>query len=330
VERAEAALDAGEQNLKEGRYREAVEAFRGGEAIIDGVPLQHSLRQRLRDARKVADRGRVMADLHSLCEQVRPLYAVEGMPTGQVRAVAAQCRTLWNERESIARELSGNSNHDARWKMDLLDLGILTAHLETLSAPADHIGTARLRALDTLAQAEELLGPNCVLYRERARLATALNLRSEAEEADRRYRAMSPRTAWEHLAIGRSALGEGDAKRALAALDRSLELQPDTIWANYYRGLASLRLDRPIESVAAFSACVALLPDSAWCFHNRGLAYAMAGRPEQAMADVNRALSLDPQFAAAYLQRASLYRQAGRTAEAAADLEQARKLGAIP
>jgi tetratricopeptide (TPR) repeat protein len=328
VEQAQAALYAGEQRLAEKRYREAEELFRGGEVLIEGVPFQESLRQRLRDARRSADRGQVMSDLHSLCERVRLLYAAEGVPPQQLQAVAAQCRTLWDRREDIARELrTGSEGEETSWQTDLLDLGILTAYFETQTAPADLMRTTRLRGLETLDQAEQLLGPSAVLDRERARHAAALGLQSEADAADRRSNSRRPRTAWEHLVIGRSALGAGDVAGALAALDRSLDLEPDSIWANYYKGICCLRLDRPTEAVAAFSACVALSPQSAWCFHNRGLAFARAGQADQALADVNRALALEPQLAAAYLARAAIHERAGRIAEAKSDREQARKLG---
>ena len=52
-----------------------------------------------------AERGQVGTELHSLCENVRPLYAVDDAPPAQLQKVSAQCRTLWNQREMIARQL---------------------------------------------------------------------------------------------------------------------------------------------------------------------------------------------------------------------------------
>lgn len=326
---AERALEYGERHLSRQQYREAAEAFRGGEALVDGVPGQFNLRDRLRHGRHEAERGQIAAELHALCEQVRPFYAAEIAPLPQIHKIAAQCRTLWDQREAIARQLLTLSapEDEQLWRTDLLDLGILTAHLEVEAESAGNRDRAHRRALQTLSQAEELLGPSGVLCLERARHQRALQLEAEADDSTRRSETLPARTAWEHLVIGRVALAAGDARRALAALDRSLALDPRSVWANYYKGLGCLRQAHAAEAVAAFSACVALAPDSAWCVHNRGLAFLKAGRTDQALKDFDRALSIDPHFAVAYLSRAAVHQQAGRAAEAEADLRRAAEHG---
>jgi eukaryotic-like serine/threonine-protein kinase len=331
VRGAEAALENGEHHLVRQQYREAAESFRGGVALIEGVPGQLNLRDRLSQGRHDAERGQVAADLHTLCEHVRPLYAVEGIPPGQLKSVAAQCRTLWDQREVIDRQLLAHPGPDDQpWRIDLLDLGILTAHLEVHAAlPAD-CDTARRGALETLAQAEELLGPSGVLFEERSRLQRALHLDRDADASVRRAEALPPRTAWECLVAGRTALAAGDVPKARVLLERSSALDPRSVWANYYLGLCCLRQGQPTEAIAAFSACVALAPESAWCVHNRGLAFLKAGRGEQAIKDFDKALASDPQFVSAYLSRAAAYQQMGRTAEAEADLQKASELGVAP
>jgi tetratricopeptide (TPR) repeat protein len=292
--RARAALRDGQALLDRGRYREAAEACRTAEALLEGLPFQRGLRARLGETRQSADRAQAAADLHALCEQVRPLYAAEVLPPAQARGAADRCRELWAARTDIVSRLSDQPTPEleARWRTDLLDLGVLTAHLEARAAPTD--AAAHERSLMILAEAEELLGPSAVLYLERARHARAVGRPAEADVAEGRAAQFAPRTAWDHLAVGRARLGAGDLAGAAVALDRCVELDPRSAWGHYHRGVCALRMNEPLVAVAAFSACLALHPDSAWCLYNRGLAYAAAGRADRATADLGQALARDP------------------------------------
>ena len=294
--RARAALRDGQALLDQGRFQEAAEACRTGEALLGGVPFQRPLRDRLGQTRQSADKARAAADLHALCERVRPLYAAEAVTPAQVQEAAARCRELWAARADVASRLAGQPTPEleARWRTDLLDLGILTAHLEAAAASPDDAAAAHRRALATLTEAEELFGPSGVLYVERARHLRAVGQAAEADAAERRAGERTARTAWDHLAVGRSRLGAGDLAGAATALDRCVELDPRSVWGHYYRGVCALRMKDPPVAVAAFSACLALQPDGAWCLYNRGLAYAAAGRADRAAPDLHRALAIDP------------------------------------
>jgi tetratricopeptide (TPR) repeat protein len=327
LDRARATLEAGEDHLREHRYAEAAEAFRQGDGALDGIPLRHPLHARFRAARHDAEGGLAVAELHQFCERVRPLYAVETVPAGQARAVAARCREVWDRRAAVADSLADRQADGPQWRADLLDIGILTAVLETGSAPAGGEEAAQRRALATLDEAETLLGPSGVLYLERAWVARALGMAAVADEAARRARDLPPRTPWEHLAVARAHLGAGDIPLASAELDKCLAREPDSVWANYYQGLCCLRLDRPVQAVAAFSACTARAPGSGWCAFNRGLAFTQAGEPERAVADFDRALNLDPSLAVALIGRAAALQRAGRPADALADLHRAEDRG---
>jgi len=286
--RAELALKAGERNLAEHRYREASEAFRGGESLVEGVPLQSRLRDRLRESRNEAERGQLVSELRLLCEKVRPLYAAEMRLPPSFHSLAAQCRSLWDQRETIARQLA--TYHDDSWKRDLLDLAILTVHFETFQNGSEKV---RHDAIETLDQAEAMFGPSRVLHLERARL--------EACESSTSAQVPEATTAWDYLVEGRASLAEGKLKEALVALNRSLALEPQSLWANFYQGSCCLRMGKLTEAVAAFSACVALAPESSWCVYNRGLAFQKSGNRELALDDFDKAVRLDPGFREARL-----------------------------
>jgi tetratricopeptide (TPR) repeat protein len=308
ADRARVALGEAEEHLAGGRYAEAERAGRGGEELLDGVPLRGPLRSRLREVRRAAERGLAADELHVLCERVRPLYTAPASAATQVRAAELRCRELWDDRDRLVRLLAGQSPTEAerRWRLDLLDLGILTAHLGVRLAQPGGLTAARRRALDTLAEAEALLGSSPVLYRERAGYARALGMGALADEADRLADRLPPRSAWEYTASGRAALASGDLARASADLDRAVAQEPGSFWPNYHRGVCRLRMGEPAEALASFGACVSLAPANAWCFYNRGLAYAELGRLESARADFDRAIALDRDFEAAYHAKAAV------------------------
>ncbi len=330
AERAAVALQEGEAHFQHGRYAESLEAFRCGEALLCGVPFSDSLADRLRNARRTAERAQTAAELHRFCEQVRPLYGTDA--SADVRAAADRCRTFWAEREQIVSRLEGQptAELDRQWRADLLDLGILTAHLRAKSATPGNETPAHRLALTILDEAETLLGPSGVLCLERAVHAKAIGLQSLADGATRQAAALAPRTAWEHLVVGRAILASGDLRGAATAFERCLELDPGSLWGNHFRGVCLLRSGDAAGAASAFSACVALSRQSPWFHYNRGLAHAESGRLDWARADFDRALALDSRFAAAFVGRALVHHHAGRATEALADLRTALDAGFAP
>jgi serine/threonine protein kinase len=292
---AEGALHQGEEQLRRGHYTEALDTFRHGAALTDDLPLVGELRRQLRDGIDRAERGQTAEELHRLCERLRPLYGADVLPAEEAGAVADRCRELWEKREVIARRLGEQAppGLEQQTRADLLDLAILWANLRVRAAAPGEADPARREALETLAQAEALFGPSCVLYQERRAHALALGQTEVAEAAARQAEALASRGAWEHYALGRAYLQDGDLRRAADQLDRALGLEPQGLWPNFYKGLCAHRMGRYQEALAAFSACVVLAPQSAACYYNRGLAYEALGCPERAAQDFERARKLD-------------------------------------
>jgi serine/threonine protein kinase/Flp pilus assembly protein TadD len=321
--KAEAALAEGRDHLRQGRYEEAAAALRRGLAVVEDVPFTRDLTRRLDDQRRRAEQGQAARDLHLFAERVRALSEPGALASADARALSPLCGQFWEQRGLIARLLG-----EQQVRADLLDLAVFWTNLRVREAGGS--AAARREALEVLDQAEALFGPGGVLYRERQAHAAALGLTDVAREAERQAAAHPPRTAWDHLALGRACYRAGDLAGAEAHFDRALELQPQNLWAHCYKGRCAQQAGRHAEAVSAFTACVALAPDRAWCFHNRGLAHEGLGQAERALRDYDRALRLDPALAAAALNRGVLHYRGGRYPEALADLRRAQDGGAGP
>jgi serine/threonine protein kinase/tetratricopeptide (TPR) repeat protein len=327
--RAETALREGEQYLQHQHHAQAVDAFRGGVALAEDLPVRGRLLHQLQDSLREAERGQAADALHLLCERIRPLYGADFLPAEQARAAAAHCRNVWQQRALISARLGSRPAPavDQQLQADLLELAIVWAHLHVRLAAPTAARAAHQEALEALAEAEALFGPSCVLYQERRTLALALGLADMADAASRRGAALPPRSAWEHYALGRAYLQVGDLRRATELIERSLELQPQATWPNFYKGLCAYRLGQYEDALLAFTACAVLVPHSAACFYNRGRAFAELGRLDRALHDYDHALQLDPTLAAAALSRAEVYRRQQRYDQALADLQRARRDG---
>jgi tetratricopeptide (TPR) repeat protein len=328
AEQARTALRQGSEYLLAGRYPEALEALKAGGAFADGLPFHGELIAGLCEQRQRAELGVAARDLHDLCDRVRPLYAAHDLPDRLVRVVESYCRTVWDRRDLLVAGLDTSPDLDPQVRADLLDLAVLWADLHIRLAAPTAGRAAQEQALTILAEAEELLGPNCVVAREKQSLAAALGRMASADAAARQAAALPPRTAWEHYALGRIQLRNGDLAGAVAEMERALALQPHDVWPNYFKGACCFRAGQFEDAVTAFSVCVALVPDCAWCYFNRGLALAERGRPDAARADFDRALRLNPGLAPAALNRGVLHLKAGRPDDALADFRLALDHGA--
>ena len=271
---ASVALADGQRQLQNGRS--GGDALRRGLELLDGVPFQHDLRARLQADLVAARRFELAGQLRSLADDVRLLYISDDLPPGRLAALAAQCETLWRRRGELDDSVSGD---------DLRDVALFAARAQP--RPAD--------ALRLLDEAEAAFGASAVLDHERA-----------ARGGDARNRSLPARSAWEHVALGRTHLAAGDPRAASRALSAALALEPAARWANFYAGVCAFRTNRFEEARAAFSLCIGAAPDDANAFYNRALASAALGRPGEALSDCERALTLSPNHAHAFALREQL------------------------
>jgi tetratricopeptide (TPR) repeat protein len=327
---APAALDEGRDGLRRQQYEAAVTSLRRGLELAEESPWNLDLAGELRDQLGQAERARAVGELHELAEHARAVAGSDPLAPAAGQAVLGHCRTFWERRELILRQLGPplSPELEQQARDDLLDIALLGTNLRARLAAPGEVATARREALAVLAEAEALFGPSRTVCQEQQRNAAALGEAELAEQAARRGAALSPRSAWEHCALGRAHLEAGDPAAAAPLFDRAVELQPQGLWPNFYKGKCASLLGKHADAVGAFSACVALAPDSGWCFYNRGLAYATLGRADEALRDYDHALRLEPTLAAAALNRGMLRYKAKRYPEALADLERALEAGA--
>ena len=103
----------------------------------------------------------------------------------------------------------------------------------------DQVDHARREALQVLTEAESEFGGSIVLSRERQKLTAALGRNDLARQAAKEIATLTPRTAWEHHAIGRSLLGSGQYDRAAKQLRQAVDHDPGAFWPNFYLGICA-------------------------------------------------------------------------------------------
>jgi serine/threonine protein kinase/Flp pilus assembly protein TadD len=329
---AQTALVEGHDQLTNQQYEEAVRTLTRGQARIKGLSANRELAEALDAQLHTAKRARQAHDLHVLVERLRFSYDVDNLAGPVANGLDTRSRTLWDARSELIESRGADLEPEVenRIRTDLLELSVLWTDLHVRLVPKDDAVNARQQALQVLAEAEELFGPNHIIYRERQSHAEALGQTDVAREAARRASELPPRTAWAHYALGRFLFRSGNLESAVAEFSQALELRPQDFWPYFYQGICAYRLHRYDEAVGAFQVCVALAPNCAECFYNRGLAHGALGQTAQALSDYDHALLLNPFLVEANLNRGILYYQEKRYAEARADFERALQDGADP
>jgi serine/threonine protein kinase len=307
-------LEAGRQQLRQGRYGPARENLRQGLSMARTVPGAGGLMMNLQLALDEATRQEGAADFHALVDRVRYLYPFDSLAASALGQLQGRCLQAWSRRGLVRKRLGGDEATSARLQADLLDLALLASEMGGRAG-----GAMRREGQRVLAEAQAESGASPVL-------AQARWLAGEAAAPP----AEPPHTAWEHYAVGRLFLSADDLAAASHHLAVAVRLEPAGLWPNFYAGQCAYRRQRHQEAVAAFSVCVGSALDQPAPYVNRALARAALHDEDEALADYTRALELDPGFALARLNRGILHHKAGRNDDAMNDLRLALQQGADP
>jgi serine/threonine protein kinase/Flp pilus assembly protein TadD len=294
-------LHAAREQLAESESQERVRAYEAGAVrALLLVNANTDLRDHTRQGRAV-------------CEETLGLYGVLDRPD-------------WQERPEWLR-----LTEDERRRLgdDTRELLLLLAWARTRVAPGDK-GVLR-EALALLDRAETVAGlaHSPALWLDRASYLRQLGDEAGAAAAVAQAGRLRPANARDHYllatAYARSAGKDGRA-RAIAELNRCIELNPRYYWAWFQRGVCHQSAGDHLLAAADFGACVGLWPEFAWAHFNLGCAHDRAGLKEEAVRSYTAALARDAVFVDAYLNRGMALLALGRTVDALADFTRAADL----
>jgi eukaryotic-like serine/threonine-protein kinase len=309
-------LEDGRRERAGGRFGEAIRALGRGLESAAAVPAPEDLKEALRRELRLAERGRLAEDLHSLADRIRARHGADLPSPAEGQSLLRLCRAVWDRRDGLlAAGPEPLDETERAIRTDLLELAAIASDLRVSHAPPDGLADARRNARQLLDEAETLCGPSFALDARR----------DDLDDAPGRERARGirrvPNSAWEHYESGRFNLRVGRLEEAARAFQRSLDLRPQDFWANFYHGLCSFRLRRFDDASVDFRVCLAIEPGSAVAHYNRALAHDALGRSQDAFRGYTKAIELAPGLAAAHLNRGIVSYKDGRHAAAVADFE---------
>lgn len=144
-------------------------------------------------------------------------------------------------------------------------------------------------------------------------------------------RTATPENARAHYLAAYCLERSGDHEKALAAIDRTLEVQPDFAGGSLLRGRVLRSLNRTDEAEAAFKKEIETsqhetVRNDAW--GALAILYKDAGRTEDAIAAFEKIIELQPTRGEAYVELSALYGKNGDRAKQADVLERAKQAGA--
>ncbi len=121
-------------------------------------------------------------------------------------------------------------------------------------------------------------------------------------------------------------LAVGEHEKAVADLDRALEIDGNDARVWYNRGLANAQAGRFEQALHDWDRAVAASPDFPAAWLNRGIVRAQTDNLAGAEEDFGRAIELEPQAADAYLYRADVRYRQKKYAPALQDLQSVETL----
>lgn len=146
---------------------------------------------------------------------------------------------------------------------------------------------------------------------------TAIESRPDASATDRAALFISRAEAYDD---------KGDVDRAIADLNKAIELDPNSVVAFENRGTLFVRSGKPDRAIEDYDEAIRLDPNYAQAHADRGVAYYIKGNYARAIENYSEAIRLDPKHAVSYSNRAAAYKKAGRNDRAIADQSEAIKL----
>ena len=102
-----------------------------------------------------------------------------------------------------------------------------------------------------------------------------------------------------HANRGTAYYKKGDSNKAIADLDRAIELNPDNEVAYRSRGVFHGEGGNHGQAIADLGKAIELKPDFAQAYHSRGVAHISMGSYEAAIVDLEKAIALNPKDALA-------------------------------
>ena len=234
-----------------------------------------------------------------------------------------------------------NWQEDARWQRldaddrktlgeDTRELLLLLAWGRVRSSPKDPVVLGH--ALQLLEKAETIgdLAPSKAVWMDRARYLRDLGELDQAQSAQQRADRLDPVSARDHYLLATAYARKEDAgnlQKAIASLNRALELNPRHYWSWVQRGICYQELGELTLAANDFSTCTGLWPEFSWGYFNKGFVLDQSGHKLEAVEAYTQALARDANFVLAYVNRGLVRLQLKQDAEALADFQRALAMG---
>lgn len=145
----------------------------------------------------------------------------------------------------------------------------------------------------------------------------AIESRTDASATDRAALFISRAEAYDD---------KNDLDRAIADLNKAIELDPNSVLAFENRGTLFVRSGKPDRAIEDYNEAIRLDPNYAQAHADRGVAYYVKDDYARAIENYSEAIRLDPKHAVSYSNRAAAYKKAGRNDRAIADESEAIKI----
>jgi len=137
---------------------------------------------------------------------------------------------------------------------------------------------------------------------------------------------VSPYSALAHNNLGRSLDQQGRSNKAIAELQKALDIHSDYADAHYNLGLIFLRKGQSNDAIIQFQKALENKPSMAEAHYSLALAFSQKGKPDDEISEYQQALIINPFYIDARNNLAVSLFQKGRVNEAILQLQEALRL----